>query len=184
MAKTDKSVWLQHGYRLFAENGPPGLKVEILARMVGKSKSSFYHYFSDLEAFVALLLKMHIQRATEMAEAIDLAQKHKSDFVSVVLNFKEDILFHRQLRFNRHLSEYFNCLTEAHSIIETPSVNILALNNGLADHKSVVRLYFQFVLENFLFRVASPSIDAEWINGFCLEVSQLLKAIRQIPEKL
>lgn len=182
MAKTDKSVWLQHGYRLFAENGPSGLKVEILARIVGKSKSSFYHYFSDLEAFVSLLLKMHVARASEMVDQIELTQKENFDYVAIALKFKEDILFHRQLRFHRHVSEYQNCYTEAHAIIEPIVVNILSSNNGLADHKTVVRQYFQFALEYFLFRATPPVIDADWINAFYVEVVNLMKAIRQLPE--
>lgn len=182
MAKTDKSVWLQHGYSLFAENGPSGLKVEILARLVGKSKSSFYHYFSDLESFIALMHKKHIARALEMVAVIEQAQTDHPDYVSVALSFKEDILFHRQLRFHRHIAEHLNCYTEAQSIIEPIVVSILAANHGLSDHKSVVRSYFQFALENFLFRATAPTIDAEWINAFMVEVTNLMKAIRQLPE--
>jgi AcrR family transcriptional regulator len=44
-----KQPWINHGYRTFAYEGPTGLKVERLARQVGKSKSSFYHLFADLD---------------------------------------------------------------------------------------------------------------------------------------
>lgn len=54
-----KLPWVEAGYQLFAEHGPKGLKVEVIARHVKKSKSSFYHHFSDLEVFTEELLFFH-----------------------------------------------------------------------------------------------------------------------------
>jgi AcrR family transcriptional regulator len=51
MHNDKKDTWIQAGYALFAEQGPSALKIEVLAKMVGISKSSFYHYFADLEVF-------------------------------------------------------------------------------------------------------------------------------------
>ncbi|MEZ4687033.1 MAG: hypothetical protein R3B47_13480 [Bacteroidia bacterium] len=42
--------------------------MERLARDIGKSKSSFYHHFADLEVFTALLLNQHLEQAKVMAE--------------------------------------------------------------------------------------------------------------------
>ena len=44
--------WLEVGYAIFSNEGPKGLKIEVLAREVGKSKSSFYHCFADLDIFI------------------------------------------------------------------------------------------------------------------------------------
>ena len=43
---------LEVGYTIFSNEGPQGLKIEALAREVGKSKSSFYHCFADLDIFI------------------------------------------------------------------------------------------------------------------------------------
>ncbi|MEM7514864.1 MAG: TetR/AcrR family transcriptional regulator, partial [Bacteroidota bacterium] len=51
--------WLKAGYDIFSQEGPGGLKVERLARIVGKSKSSFYHHFADLEIYTSFLLEYH-----------------------------------------------------------------------------------------------------------------------------
>jgi AcrR family transcriptional regulator len=59
--------WLFAGYELFAEKGPEGLKIEVLAQKVGISKSSFYHHFADLELFTDFLLKYYLDQAKRMA---------------------------------------------------------------------------------------------------------------------
>ncbi len=47
----NKDIWIKTGYEIFALSGENGLKIEVLAKKVGISKSSFYHHFADLEIF-------------------------------------------------------------------------------------------------------------------------------------
>ncbi len=68
MNQDTKQPWILTGYRLFDQQGPVGLKVEVLAREVGKSKSSFYHHFADLEAFTEAMLVHHLQQSRLIAE--------------------------------------------------------------------------------------------------------------------
>jgi len=49
-------IWLEAGYAAFSLHGPNGIKVESLAKEIGKSKSSFYHHFADREIFIEELL--------------------------------------------------------------------------------------------------------------------------------
>jgi len=44
-----KEIWVKTGYKIFALNGQGEIKIERLAKIVGKSKSSFYHHFADLD---------------------------------------------------------------------------------------------------------------------------------------
>ncbi len=62
MKKEINKAWINAGYQIFAYEGPNGLKVERLAKAVGKNKSSFYHLFGDLEIFIDHLLKHHQHR--------------------------------------------------------------------------------------------------------------------------
>ena len=58
---TDKEkIWIITGYESFAQSGESGLKIEQLAKVVGISKSSFYHHFADLDIFIEKLLLHHL----------------------------------------------------------------------------------------------------------------------------
>ena len=68
MTKDSKEIWIKKGYEIFAISGQNGLKIEPLAKTVGKSKSSFYHHFTDLELFTDYLLKHHIKQSYLIAK--------------------------------------------------------------------------------------------------------------------
>lgn len=178
MAKTEKSVWLKHGYDLFAAHGHAGLKVEVLARKVGKSKSSFYHHFSDVEAFITLLLKLHVQRAYVMAEELEALVGSTNELSPLLVSFADDILFHRQLRFHRQIPEYQQCIGEVMILIEPPFVELLSDMLELSDNKAIVRLLLSFCIDHFLMRTTADLLTVECIHRYIQEVFQLLKQLR------
>ena len=57
----NKWIWIQEGYFVFGRKGPNGINIELLAKKLKKSKSSFYHYFGDLETFQEALLDYHLE---------------------------------------------------------------------------------------------------------------------------
>ena len=63
----NKDIWIKAGYEVFAASGQDALRIEPLARMVGRSKSSFYHHFADMELFVEHLLAYHLERSAVIA---------------------------------------------------------------------------------------------------------------------
>lgn len=178
MAKTDKSIWVRQGYSLFSENGPSGVKVEILARRVGKSKSSFYHYFSDVESFISLMLKLHIVRASELAKALESTGKEKTDYISGLQQFKDDILFHRQLRFHRHHSSFFSCINQAYTCVEEPAIAAINLAGGFNGSKTISLQYLQLVVDLFLYRLIPEKLDSNWVDVFCNELDLFQKGIQ------
>ncbi len=89
--------WIKEGYRVFAGEGPPGLKVERLAKGVGKNKSSFYHHFADLEIFTSALLSYHLDQ-TKVVAGKEANCFTLEDLIDVLTEHKVDLLFNRQLR--------------------------------------------------------------------------------------
>lgn len=51
-----KSDWLATGLKVLAEDGPPALRAEALARRIGTTKGSFYWHFADVPDFHAALI--------------------------------------------------------------------------------------------------------------------------------
>ena len=82
------------------------LKVEVLAREVGKSKSSFYHCFADLDIFVDELLCFHVVKSSEIFNRVKLCENLVPDIFEVLYEFKEDAFFNLQLSINRHIESY------------------------------------------------------------------------------
>ena len=61
-----KEDWLSLGKRLLAEEGPPALTVERLTVAAEHTRGSFYHHFTDRDAFVRALMERWREQAIEV----------------------------------------------------------------------------------------------------------------------
>lgn len=109
----NKSKWLLAGYELFGEIGPEALNVEKLSNIVGLNRSSFYHYFGDIEIFESRLLEYHISRYENFYEIIKDYEKFELLFSDEVMQHKTELAFQRQLMINEAITRYKECSTKA-----------------------------------------------------------------------
>lgn len=57
-----RNIWIVKGYEMVAIDGFDNLKIERLAKAVGKPKSSFYFLFIDLENFTKQMIEFHLNQ--------------------------------------------------------------------------------------------------------------------------
>lgn len=114
--------WLRAGYTLFGLHGDAGLKMETLAQKAGISKSSFYHHFVDLDGFVEQLLAYHLAQCRSLAAKEREAGSIDPALIYILVAYREDILFSRQLRFNRSTDQY-RC-TQAYNLLSRIAVTL------------------------------------------------------------
>ncbi|GBF50118.1 transcriptional regulator, TetR family [Leptospira ryugenii] len=96
--KETSLAWLAAAYKIFALEGKSGLKIERLARLVGLSKSSFYHHFVDFDFFFEMLLAYHEERILQLLEAEKMCERLVPDFIDLCLERKDDLFFHQKVR--------------------------------------------------------------------------------------
>lgn len=179
MATDKKQQWIEVGYHLFADKGPKGLKVELLAHKVGKSKSSFYHYFADLEIFIQELFAYHISRTPILYEAASACQQMDPDFILAALEFEKDILFHRQLRINRDLPGYNDCIEKFHHPIEQAFLDIWAKALMLEDKIFLAEAFLRLVIDNFYMRISAEKMHYDWLKAYLKEITRTVLGIQK-----
>ncbi|OWY20341.1 TetR/AcrR family transcriptional regulator [Sphingobacteriales bacterium UPWRP_1] len=183
MTKENQKVWIQAGYETFAKEGISGLKVEALARKTGKSKSSFYHYFADMEVFTQLLLQQHRQNAKVIAGKMKICKNMIPDMLHILLEAKQDVLFNRQLRINRHIPEFNNCFRKAHQPVEEALLPFWANTLGLTDKKYLARMILNLTVENFYLRVTENTFTYNWLTDYIDEIRVMVAEMRKdFPE--
>jgi AcrR family transcriptional regulator len=64
-----KEHWLELGAALLAGEGPSGLTIERLTAAARRTKGSFYHHFSDRDAFLRALMERWRAQAIDVASA-------------------------------------------------------------------------------------------------------------------
>ena len=183
MTKDKKQSWIDVGYSVFSKEGPNGLKVEVLAKRVGKSKSSFYHHFSDLEVFTQFLLKHHIKVSDKTAERAEKCEVMVPDFLDLLIDIKQDLLFNRQLRINRNEKGYKACFEKANRPVEKAFLTIWSKPLGLEGNESLAQVVLNLAVENFYLRITEETITREWLLEYWEEIKGMINEFKKINLK-
>jgi AcrR family transcriptional regulator len=178
MTKKTQLPWIEKGYNTFAYEGPKGLKVERLARDIGKNKSSFYHHFADLEIFTELLLEQHMQQASIMAEKE--ADCHTlQDLIEVLLEHKNDLLFNRQLRIHRENEDFRTCFVKTNELTYASFAPLWAKLLELEDNSQLANLVLQLSIENFYIQITDETLNREWLTAHFKEVQFMVREFKK-----
>lgn len=94
---TQKTKWIETGYRHFAEYGPSELKIKSIAHDACVSRTTFYHFYTDMEDFIDNLLEHHRERAKEVIAGFKKCKNYIPDVFKVIEANRTTFFFHRQL---------------------------------------------------------------------------------------
>lgn len=174
MTETEK-IWIETGYNIFAVSGESALKVETLARKVGVSKSSFYHYFVDLEIFVSYLFKFHLQKSEIIAQKEKNANSINPELINILTEHKIDLLFNRQLRFYQQNKLYQETLMKSNQIIGNEFVRIWKNDLKLDLSQQQLESLFELALENFFLQINEENLNYIWLSEYFDNLKRIAK---------
>src|SRR4051812_27070836 len=169
--------WLEAGYEIFSIGGPDALKVERIARIVGKSKSSFYHHFADLEIFQKKLLERHLKRMHVIAARGKLCKAFVPDYVHLMVEVKQDLLFNQQLRIHRQNLAFQLCFQHSVSIAEDGFIGIWVEMLGLSDEPTIAKNILEVATDLLYHRMTNENFTYDWMLGFLDELKTFLKDV-------
>lgn len=172
-----KQPWITSGYTIFANEGPKGLKIEVLARVVTKNKSSFYHHFADVTIFTEELLQYHLVQSKIIAQKIAQCKSINPDLIAVLLEVKTDILFNRQLRIHRDVPSFQNCFIEANRPVEAAFLDIWAEALGLKTNPALAKMILNLTIENFYLQITEKNLNATWLINYLNEIRAMVLAL-------
>lgn len=173
--------WISEGYQVFAQEGPTGLKVERLARSIGKNKSSFYHHFADLEVFTTFLLEHHLLRAEIIAEK-ESQCAHMEELIEVLVEHKIDLLFNRQLRIHRQNQEFAACFQQTNQHVAESILGIWAQMLELTENSYLAALVLKLSLENFYLQITEETLNREWLLAYFQQLREMVREFKKMGD--
>lgn len=179
MINDKKLPWIQAAYRLFASEGPSGVKIEVLARLVNKSKSSFYHHFANLEVFTEVLLQYHLDRSKIIADLERQCENVNPELLHLLVEIKEDLLFNRQLRVNRNIPAYKACFEKASQEVGEAILPIWASFLDLSHNPHLAQIVFNQSLENFYLQITKETMTYDWLVNYMGELQIMVKEFKK-----
>jgi AcrR family transcriptional regulator len=162
----NQQIWIKTGYEIFALKGQIGLKIEPLAKKVGKSKSSFYHHFADLDLFISFLLKHHIDQSYIIAFKEQSAINIDPELIDILLEYRIDLLFNRQLRINKNITLFEETLCKSNKIIGDAFKTAWSkdLNSKLS--QTQIESVFTLAIENFYLQINPDNLNYKWLSEY------------------
>jgi AcrR family transcriptional regulator len=175
--KARKGIWIRNGYEIFAEFGIEGLKIERLAKKVGVQKSSFYHYFADIELFVECLLEYHLEQSHRIAIKEQGAKNIDPELIEILVEHKTDLLFNRQLRINRQNEKFGTTLKSSDKIIGDAFVLVWIKDLNLQLTKPKLIAIFELALENFYLQINKENLNPQWLSSYFDNLKRIARNI-------
>jgi len=177
MREIEKS-WIEIGYRFFAYEGPIGLKIERLAKEVGKNKSSFYHLFADLEVYTERLLTFHSHQAIIISQK-ESTLENERELIDVILKHKIDLLFNRQLRIHRENKEFENCFNQINQVTIPAILPVWKKIIGLSEDTSLAQMVLNLSLENFYLQITDKTLNESWLLTYFENIRHMIALFKQ-----
>lgn len=174
---TSSEKWIQAGYHAYAHQGEAGLKVEVLAKSIGISKSSFYHHFADQEVLVEALFEHHLKQVEVMALAERHACSIDPELIQILLHHREDLLFNRQLRIHQHLPQQAQLLQRTNALFGNEFVLLLARELGITTQLSKIEHIYGLALENFFLQINEQNLEEGWLRQYFIGLKSTTKQL-------
>lgn len=164
--KEAKENWIRVGYELVALSGDSALKVEVLAKRLSISKSSFYHHFAEMDIFVDQLLDYHLKQSVLIAKKEAKATNINPDLITVLVEHKLDLLFNRQLRIRQEVASYKRTLIKSNQLIGQEFITLWANDLQLPLTQKQLEGLFELALENFFLQINYDNLTINWLAAY------------------
>lgn len=175
MKKTNsRDHWLNAGYELFAEEGPQGIQVERLARILDLNKSGFYHYFGEIENFLEAWMDIHHRHAVALRDEMNRVQQVDPEFIQALVNFKTSIMFHYQLVRNKHVKLLKDTYEHVNELIDPVNVRLFADFIGFKDRATFAAKYYGQVRDMFYIQINRERMNFDFIRKFLYEARDVI----------
>jgi len=177
MSIDNKETWIINGYEIFALKGQVGLKIEPLAKKVGKSKSSFYHHFADHELFIDYLLKYHIEQSYIIANKEKNAKNIDPEFINILLEHSTDLLFNRQLRIHQNVTIFSDVLIKSNKVVGDAFVKVWIKDLSKQLTQKQIEGIYTLALENFYLQINANNLTYKWLSEYFANLKKITSNI-------
>jgi AcrR family transcriptional regulator len=169
--------WLETGYDLFAQEGPEGLQIERLARILGLNKSGFYHYFGDMEKFSRQLIQHHYILFNKFLADTKACTNIEPEYTLVLLKHKITVMAQMHLVRNKSNRMFYGAHQELDDKVSQAVHNIWAKHINISNNPELVSQYFGIIRDMFYSRITSGNFNYEYLSAMAQEAKDVVSKI-------
>lgn len=174
---SNASLWIEEGYSFFANEGPNGIQVERLARVLKLNKSGFYHYFGDMDGYYEKLLEHHQKMAQLYLEDIRSIGTIDPEYLHLLVQYKVTTLFHMQLLRNKDNPAFMKRLEMVDNEERVVLQDLWSDFLGLHDKPTLAMQYFDIVNAMFYARIRPDNFDYPFLQTLSTKARDLVQEV-------
>ena len=96
----------------------------------------------------------------------------------VLITFKEDLLFNRQLRIHRNESRFKTCFEKTNQDIGLAIMDIWAAGLGLPTHSDLAPIVLNLSMDNFYLQITEETLTYEWLTNYFEGLRNMIRAFQ------
>jgi AcrR family transcriptional regulator len=175
--------WIETGYELFAEEGPEGIQVERLARMLSLNKSGFYHYFGDMESFSKQLIGHHYRMFDLFLDDVAVCENVDPEYAHVLLKHKVMVMAQMHLVRNKSNPMFYGAHKELDDKVSRAVIRIWAEHTDIHNNPDLVFQYHAIIRDMFYSRITWENFTYDYLHQLAEESKDIVAKIHREKEK-
>jgi AcrR family transcriptional regulator len=169
--------WLQTGYSLFAADGPDGIQVERLARVMVRNKSGFYHFFGERDTYFDYLARYHMEQLNDFITDVKAVDSFDPGFIESIADHPTNMLFNMQLVRNRHLSFCADVLAEVHKRIDSYVLPIWTAFFELEQNPIAAKQFYEIMCDIYSVRMNARNFNVDILRKIAVESKNTIQEL-------
>lgn len=161
--------WIEAGYTLFAQEGPEGLQVERLARILTLNKSGFYHYFGETESYFRQLVNYHYRMVDHFLSDVADCQNIDPEYLNVLLKYKTTVMSQIHLVRNQTNPLFYGAHKAIDNKVGPAVLKIWAEYIELSTNLDLALTYWGIVRDMFYSRVNHANFNYDFLHDLASE---------------
>ena len=168
--------WLETAYQLFAHEGPGGIHIERIARLLNLNKSSFYHHFGTLEVFYDALVQYHYQRIDHAMKDLQTSQNLDPDYIEQALKHKVTFMCQAQLVRNKNNPLFAIAVIKVNQKIDQSVIHLWQKHLQISNTDLALK-YLSFIRDTFYARVSFDNFNYSFLQGLIKDSKYIVDEI-------
>ena len=178
--KENRDKWIKEGYSLLAKEGPAGIQVERLARIIGVNKSGFYHHFGDRDCYLEELTRYHENLTKKFTSEVIQLKHFDPDYFEVLVEYKDSFFVDMHLGRYRVNSKLNGTLNSGRNVNEKKIIPLWEEYINVTDNPELAFDIWKVVRDAVFLRLTYNDMNVESINRAVNDIRGIFERLKKV----
>jgi len=174
--------WIEAGYELFAHEGPEGLQVEKLARILGRNKSGFYYHFGDRDIYFSDLIQYHYRIIEQFCREVAECRNFDPDYLELLIEYKTSAFVQKQLRSHMDIPAFKEAFNKVRKRTEKVVLPLWRSYIGISENHALAATLWDILRDLFFIRLTAENLSIQNLHELVEEFSVVVDRLKHLAQ--